>query len=116
VLLYWTGPYVAGRDGAGLWRSPLDEMLEHLQPLSALELRIAMRRARAFALEAYPAWRWPRRVVGALTLAWLLGALLRRCDAIRRMDDADAAAATYRKLIANRSAWLPSLDNGDLQS
>jgi len=46
-------------------------------------------------------------VVGALTLVHLLGALLRHCAAIRRMDDDDPATATYRKLIEIRSAWMP---------
>jgi hypothetical protein len=115
ALLYWTGPYVVGRGGRWDTASPLDDVLEHLtaqrdgraRPLSALELRVAMRRARAFALEAYPAWRWPWRVIGALTLVYLLGALLRRCDAIRRMDDDDPLTATYRKLVATRTAWMP---------
>jgi hypothetical protein len=67
-----------------------------------------VRRAREFALEAYPDWRWPRSVVGALTLVYLLGALLRNCAAIRRMDDDDPLTATYRKLITTRSAWMPT--------
>lgn len=116
ALLYWTGPYVLGREGRWDTANPLDDVLEHLtaqrerrsRPLSALELRVAMRRARAFAREAYPGWRWPWRVIGALTLAYLLGALLERCEAVRRMDDADALTATYRKLIATRSAWMPN--------
>jgi hypothetical protein len=110
VLLYWTGPYVRSQGGAPLEANPLEEVLHELtarRPLGARELRVAMRRARAFALEAYPNWRWPPRVVGALTLVHLLGALLRRCAAIRRMDDDDPATATYRKLIEIRSAWMP---------
>jgi hypothetical protein len=122
VLLYWTGPYVRSQDGAPLEANPLEDVLHELttrrvvtsaqgalarRPLGARELRVAMRRAREFALEAYPNWRWPPRVVGALTLAHLLGALLRRCAAIRRMDDDDPATATYRKLIEIRSAWMP---------
>jgi hypothetical protein len=94
ALLYWTGPYVLGREGRWDTANPLDDVLEHLtaqrdgraRPLSALELRVAMRRAARY----------------------LLGALLRRCDAIRRMDDDDPLTATYRKLIATRTAWMPN--------
>ena len=135
ALLYWTGPYVLAQDEFAPWNianlgsqlfvydwaharavaSPLDDVLHYLtverarseRPLSPRELRAAMRRAREFALEAYPAWRWPMRVVGALTLAYLLGALLRRCAANRSMDDDDPLTQTYRKLIENRSAWMP---------
>jgi hypothetical protein len=115
VLLYWTGPYVRSRGGAPLEANPLEDVLQELttqrvltrRPLGARELRVAMRRAREFALAAYPSWRWPPRVVGALTLVHLLGELLRRCAAIRRMDDDDPATATYRKLIEIRPAWMP---------
>jgi hypothetical protein len=123
VLLYWTGPYVGAHSGAAADANPLEDVLHDLttpralwhRPLGARELRVAMRRAREFALAAYPDWRWPRRVVGAFTLAYLLGALLRRCGANRRMDDDDALAATYRKLIETRSAWMPT-KNGDLET
>ena len=136
ALLYWTGPYVLAQDGFAPWNirnlgsqlfvydwaharaeaSPLDDVLRYLttqralssRPLSARELRGAMRRAHEFALEAYPDWRWPRSVVGALTLVYLLGSLLRHCAANRRMDDDDPLTATYRKLIATRPAWMPT--------
>lgn len=104
ALLYWTGPYV------------LEDALHALTearalsglPLAEREVRVAIRRARAYALEAYPEWRWPREVVAALTLAHLVGAALRRAAAIRRMDDDDPLMATYLKLIAARSAWMPT--------
>jgi hypothetical protein len=115
VLLYWTGPYVGAHGGASAEANPLEGVLhEHTtqrvlssRPLGERELRVAMRRAREFALEAYPGWRWPRRVVGALTLVYLLGALLRHCASIRSMDGDDPLTATYRKLITSRSAWMP---------
>jgi hypothetical protein len=104
ALLYWTGPYV------------LDEILHELVearassglPLAAREMRVAVRRARQHALETYPEWRWPRRVVAALTLAYLVGAALRRAAAIRRMDADDPLTGTYLKLIETRSAWMPT--------
>lgn len=116
VLLYWTGPYAGAHGGAAAEANPLEDVLHEWttqralsqRPLGARELRVAMRRAREFALAAYPGWRWPRRVVGAFTLAYLLGALLRRCAADRRMDDDDPLTATYRKLIETRSAWMPT--------
>jgi len=115
VLLYWTGPYAGAQGGAAAEANPLEDVLHDWttqralshRPLGARELRVAMRRAREFALAAYPGWRWPRRVIGAFTLAYLLGALLRRCAANRRMDDDDPLTATYRKLIETRSAWMP---------
>jgi len=116
VLLYWTGPYVGAHGGAFAEANPLEDLLhEHTtgrahssRPLGARELRVAVRRAREFALEAYPDWRWPRSVVAALTLVYVLGTLLRNCAAIRRMDDDDPLTATYRKLITTRSAWMPT--------
>lgn len=120
VLLYWTGPYVGAQGSASPEANPLEDVLRDLtrqralsrRPLGARELRVAMRRAREFALAAYPGWRWPRSVVGALTLVYLLGSLLRQCAANRRMDDDDPLTATYRKLIETRSAWMPT-KNGD---
>ena len=54
------------------------------------------------------AYRECEAVVGALTLVYLLGSLLRHCAANRRMDDDDPLTATYRKLIETRSAWMPA--------
>jgi hypothetical protein len=91
--------------------APLDAVLEHLATEEGLEMRElhgAMRRARDFARETYPGWRWPARVIGALLLAHLVGSLLRRCASIRRMDDDDPLTQTYRKLIENRPAWMPA--------
>lgn len=90
---------------------PLDAVLGYLaleEELDLRGLRRAMRRARAFAREAYPGWRWPARVIGALALAHLLRTLLRRCAANRRMDDADFLTQSCRKLIENRPAWMPA--------
>lgn len=114
ALLYWH---------EGVEARPLEAVIEHLasqrerspRPLSMPELRTAMRHAREWALEAYPAWRWPERVVGALTLAYLLWALLRHCAANRRMDGDDPVTRTYRKLIENRSAWMPGCNTGELR-
>lgn len=91
--------------------APLEAVLEYLQTQmrrDKRDVRAVMRRARAFAREAYPGWRWPARVIGALVLAHLVGTLLRRCASIRRMDDDDSLTQTYRKLIENRPAWMPA--------
>jgi hypothetical protein len=90
---------------------PLDAVLEYLaaqEIVEARDLRGLLRRARAFAREAHPGWRWPARVIGALVLAHLLGRLLERCAANRRMADDDPLTQTYRKLIENRPAWMPA--------
>jgi hypothetical protein len=107
ALLYW-------HEGAD--PRPLEAVLEFLaadrrpaeRPLSARELRAVVRRARAFAEAAYPAWRWPERVVGAIALAWLARRLAARRSADRRMGEDDPLARSYRKLIENRSAWMPA--------
>lgn len=44
----------------------------------------------------------------AVLFAHLVGTLLRRCAANRRMDDDDSLTQTYRKLIENRPAWMPA--------
>lgn len=91
--------------------APLDAVLDYLATEPHLRMRDlggAMRRARAFARDAYPAWRWPARVIGALLLARLLALLLERCAAKRRMDDDDPLTQAYRRLIENRPAWMPA--------
>ena len=104
ALLYWTGPYVLSQGDFAPWNirtfgaqlfvfdwgqaraeaSPLDDVLHYLMiqrawrpgPISARYLQAAMKRAHGFALEAYPEWRWRPRVIGALTLVYLLGVIL----------------------------------------
>lgn len=136
ALLYWTGPYVLAQGDFAPWNiraigsqlfvfdwghaaaeaNPLDDVLHYLtaqralarRPLTARLVRAAMRLAHGFALQTYPGWRWPRRVVSALTLVYLLGAALRQSAANRRMDGADPLVGSYLKLIETRSAWMPT--------
>lgn len=91
--------------------APLDAVLEYLatqEKVDTRDVRGLLRRTRAFAREAHPGWRWPARVIGALVLAHLVGRLLERCAANRRMADDDALTRTYRKLIESRPAWMPA--------
>ena len=138
ALLYWTGPYVLAQGDFAPWHirylgsqlfvtdwgsaraeaSPLDDVLHYLmiqravcrRPLSVPILEAAMRQARDFAVQAYPEWRWRPRVIGALTLVYLLGTLLHRALAARRIALADPVVAGYWKLLEKRSAWMPSQD------
>ena len=66
-----------------------------------------MRRAQEFAVQAYPEWRWRPRVIGALTLVYLLGALLHHSERDLRLDPGDPVVKSYWKLIEKRSAWMP---------
>jgi hypothetical protein len=136
-LLYWTGPYVLAQGEFAPWNvrvlgprifvcdwgraraeaSPLDDVLNYLliQPAlylgaTARLLQSAMRRAHAFAVAAYPQWRWPPRVVGALTLVYLLGALMHHALRELRLDHSDPVVKSYWKLIEKRSAWMPGND------
>ncbi len=127
ALLYWTGPYVLSQGDFAPWNirilggqlfvsewgqarveaSPLDDVLHYLmiqralspRPVSMRELEAAMRSAGEFALEAYPEWTWRPKVIGALTLVYLLGAILRL---------ADPRSSRYWTLVEKRSAWLPA--------
>src|SRR6266446_4287230 len=84
ALLYWTGPYVAAQGDFAPWNirtlgaqlfvsgwgrartdaSPLDDVLHYLviqralraRPVTVSFLQSAMKRAREFALQAYPDW------------------------------------------------------------
>jgi hypothetical protein len=127
ALVYWTGPYVLSqgdfapwnirRFGAGLFvfdwgdthadASPLDDVLHYLMIQRRLKtvplLRGAMARARDFALAAYPEWSWRPRVIGALTLVYLLGVILHR-----GADRADPVVGAYWKLLEKRAAWMPA--------
>ena len=127
ALLYWTGPYVLSQGDFSPWNirrfgsqlfvfdwgethadaSPLDDVLHYLMIQRRLKtvplLRGAMARAEEFALAAYPEWSWRPRVIGALTLVYLLGVILHR-----GADRADPVVGAYWKLLEKRSAWMPS--------
>jgi hypothetical protein len=138
ALLYWTGPYVLSQGDFAPWNiralgsqlfvydwgsahaeaSPLDDVLHYLIVQRALHgravnvpfLHSAMKRAHDFARAAYPEWTWRARVIGALTLVYLLGALLHHALPARRVDRADALVNAYWSLIQKRSAWMPGND------
>jgi hypothetical protein len=126
ALLYWTGPYVLSQGDFSPWNirrlgpqlfvfdwgethaeaSPLDDVLHYLMIQRRVKtlplLRRAMVRAREFALAAYPEWTWRPRVIGALTLVYLLGVILHR-----GASRADPVVGAYWKLLEKRSAWMP---------
>jgi GNAT superfamily N-acetyltransferase len=130
ALLYWTGPYVLSQGDFAPWNirtlgsqlfvydwgnarseaSPLDDVLHYMMVQRALHgravtaafLQSAMKRAHDFALLAYPEWTWRPRIIGALTLVYLLGALLHQ-----RVDRSDPLVRCYYHLIEKRSAWMP---------
>jgi len=136
ALLYWTGPYVLSQGDFAPWNirtlgsqlfvydwgkarteaSPLDDVLHyvmiqralHGRTVTAAFLQSAMKRAYDFALLAYPEWTWRAPVIGALTLVYLLGALLHHSVPARRLDRADPLVKSYWNLIEKRSAWMPS--------
>ena len=125
ALLYWTGPYVLSQGDFAPWNirtfgsqlfvfdwgeahtdaSPLDDVLHYLMIQRRLKtvplLRRAMSRAHEFALAAYPEWSWRPRVIGALTLVYLLGVILHR-----KADRTDPVVAAYWKLLEKRSTWM----------
>jgi hypothetical protein len=127
ALLYWTGPYVLSQGDFAPWNirkfgsqlfvfdwgethaeaSPLDDVLHYLMIQRRLKtvplLRRAMASAQQFALAAYPEWSWRPRVIGALTLVYLLGVILHR-----GAERADPVVGAYWKLLEKRSAWMPS--------
>jgi hypothetical protein len=126
-LLYWTGPYVLSQGDFAPWNirrfgsqlfvfdwgdahadaSPLDDVLHYLMIQRRMKtvplLCRAMARAQDFALAAYPEWSWRPRVIGALTMVYLLGVILHR-----GADRADPVVAAYWKLLEKRSAWMPA--------
>jgi hypothetical protein len=136
ALLYWTGPYVLAQGDFAPWNirtlgsqlfvydwgnarteaSPLDDVLHYVMIQRALHgravnarfLESAMKRAHEFAVLAYPEWTWRAPVIGALTLVYLLGALLHHAVAVRRLDRSDPVVKSYWNLIEKRSAWMPS--------
>ena len=127
ALLYWTGPYVLSQGDFAPWNirrfgsqlfvvdwgdthaeaSPLDDVLHYLMIQRRLKtvplLRRAMARAQEFALAAYPEWSWRPRVIGALTLVYLLGVILHR-----GAERADPVVGAYWKLLEKRAAWMPA--------
>jgi hypothetical protein len=126
ALLYWTGPYELSQGDFAPWNirrfgsqlfvfdwgdthadaSPLDDVLHYLMIQRRLKsvplLRRAMASAQQFALAAYPEWSWRPRVIGALTLVYLLGVILHR-----GASRADPVVGAYWKLLEKRSAWMP---------
>jgi hypothetical protein len=136
ALLYWTGPYVLAQGDFAPWNirtlgpqlfvydwgnarteaSPLDDVLHYVMIQRALHgravnanfLQSAMKRAHDFAMLAYPEWTWRAPVIGALTLVYLLGALLHHSERARRVDRGDPVVKSYWNLIEKRSAWMPS--------
>jgi hypothetical protein len=135
ALLYWTGPYVLSQGDFAPWNirtfgsqlfvydwgharteaSPLDDVLHYVmvqralfgRPLTRRFLQSAMKRAHDFARLAYPEWSWRAPVIGALTLVYLLGALLHHSVPARRLDRSDPLVKSYWQLIEKRSAWMP---------
>lgn len=127
ALLYWTGPYVVSQGDFAPWNirrhgsqlfvadwgaaraeaSPLEDVLHYLmvqrvlrsRRISVRFLQAAMKRAHEFVLEAYPEWSWRERVIGALTLMYLLGAIVRQSYPV---------LGAYWRLIEKRSAWMPN--------
>ena len=129
ALLYWTGPYVLAQGDFAPWNirtfgsqlfvfdwgqaraeaSPLDDVLHYLmiqravreRALSMRFLQVAMKRAHEFALQAYPDWTWRPRVIGALTLVYLLGVILHHAGAQQPAYD------SYWRLVERRRHWMP---------
>ncbi|HYD56381.1 MAG TPA: hypothetical protein VEB41_05695 [Burkholderiales bacterium] len=135
ALLYWTGPYVVAQGDFAPWNvrlfgtqlfvsewgyartdaSPLDDVLHYLMvqralrgtPVGARFLRAAMKRAHEFALRAYPDWSWRPQVLGALTLVYLLGAVLQHATQRSRLDPRDPLVGAYWRALERRAAWMP---------
>jgi hypothetical protein len=134
-LLYWTGPYVLAQGDFAPWNirtlgsqlfvyhwghartnaSPLDDVLHYLMVQRALRARPAtvrflqdsMKRAHEFAVSAYPEWSWRPRVIGALTLVYLLGAVLQSAIASGRLERGGPVVGAYWRLLEKRAAWMP---------
>lgn len=112
ALVYWTGPYVLSQGDFAPWniRSLGSQVFVFDWGSARTEAsppQSAMKRAQDFALLAYPEWRWRPRVIGALTLVYLLGALLHHSQREQRLDYSDPVVKSYWKLIEKRSAWMP---------
>ena len=89
-----------GPERSRIEASPIDDVLHYLMSggRAVGGLKAAMKRAGDFAAETWPEWPWRPQVIGALTLAYLLGAVARFAQGPR----------SYGKLIENRSAWMPA--------
>jgi hypothetical protein len=133
-LLYWSGPYVASQGDFAPWNirtledrvfvfdwesgcqgaSPLDDVLHfelinravHGQPVGPRQLRKAMACAGDFVTTAYADWEWTPRVVSGLTLAYLLGLVLRYSAPDRRISFDHPVIARYWDLIQRRREWM----------
>jgi hypothetical protein len=131
ALLYWTGPYVLSQGDFAPWNirtfgsqlfvfdwgqahveaSPLDDVLHYLmvqralrhRPVGVRFLRAAMRRAHDFARQAYPEWTWRPHVIGALTLVYLLGAVVHHAR-----ESGSCESSAYWRLLQGRDAWMPN--------
>jgi len=131
ALLYWTGPYVLSQGDFAPWNirtfgaqlfvydwgqaraeaSPLDDVLHYLmvqralrrRPVGVRFLRAAMRRAHDFARQAYPEWTWRPHVIGALTLVYILGAVLHHARERRSCE-----SSAYWRLLESRATWMPN--------
>jgi hypothetical protein len=131
ALLYWTGPYVLSQGDFAPWNirtfgsqlfvfdwgqaraeaSPLDDVLHYLmvqralrhRPVGVRFLRAAMRRAHEFARQAYPEWTWRPHVIGALTLVYLLGAVVHHAR-----ESGSCESSAYWRLLETRNSWMPN--------
>jgi hypothetical protein len=72
------------------------------RPIGVRFLRSAMRHANDFARQAYPEWTWRPRVIGALTLVYLLGAVMHHARQSGACD-----GSPYWRLLEQRSTWMP---------
>jgi hypothetical protein len=134
ILLYWTGPYVVAQGDFAPWNTracgselfvfdweyarpganPLEDVLHFMlatravgsRPVHSGYMRAVLARARAFALNAYPEWRWEPRVVAALALAYLLSVVLDYSVASNRLDRGDRIVSSYLRMLRRRSAWM----------
>jgi hypothetical protein len=136
ALLYWTGPYVIAQGDFVPWNvsasgerlfvfdweqahaqaSPLEDVLHFLlapralgrSRLSMRALHGAMKQAQAFALQAYPEWSWRAPALGALTLVYLVGAVVRSALESGTIERAHRLTGSYLRLIEKRRAWMPA--------
>lgn len=94
--------------------NPLSDLLHYLLMPRALGggrlrgriLDGALRRARAFARQTYPEWRWRERTVSALALGYLLGVLLHFTVASGRFEPRHPVIASYWQLMKERASWM----------
>jgi hypothetical protein len=134
VLAQWSGPYVLAHgdftpshvswsshgvfvfdwERAHAEANPLEDWLHYLLRPRALAKRelepgflaALLERARGFARRSYPEWEWPRRVIDALALAYLLGETMQRLIDARGVASGDRALNRYWRLLERRDEWL----------